>query len=233
MQVDGTLKTPATGPAVKAGGYEMTAAGRVLLVALLCVIGIAGYLYTDSHGGRWPSAAAPTSQKEPARAPQPIVIPERREAAGPVVHADAKESTRESQREATSTVMLAALRATAEAQNMRLAEAERTLADLETLLASLPKTTIQKGKEEISASSQAARKTVATGKAAKVDVSALPVEFMTAEKSGISAFDKESVVIAGARHAVGHRLPSGELLVAVDPQSRTVVTDKRIVNVPN
>ncbi|MNH48114.1 hypothetical protein D3C79_1117130 [compost metagenome] len=56
---------------------------------------------------------------------------------------------------------------------------------------------------------------------------------MTAEKSGISAFDKESVVIAGARHAVGHRLPSGELLVAVDPQSRTVVTDKRIVNVPN
>uniref|UniRef100_UPI003F49461C hypothetical protein n=1 Tax=Cupriavidus taiwanensis TaxID=164546 RepID=UPI003F49461C len=129
--------------------------------------------------------------------------------------------------------MLAALRATAEAQNVRLAEAERTLADLETLLASLSKATTQKGKEEISVSTQAATKTVATAKAAKVDVSALPVEFMTAEKSGISAFDKESVVIAGARHAVGHRLPSGELLVAVDPQSRTVVTDKRIVNVPN
>ncbi|TDF55105.1 hypothetical protein E1J61_36605 [Cupriavidus sp. L7L] len=130
-------------------------------------------------------------------------------------------------------MMLAALRATAEAQNVRLAEAERTLADLETLLTSLPKATTQKAKEEISTSMQAARKTVATAKSTKVEVSALPVEFMTAEKSGISAFEKESVVIAGARHAVGARLPSGEVLVAVDPQSRTVVTDKRIVNVPN
>ncbi|BDB30484.1 hypothetical protein Tamer19_42540 [Cupriavidus sp. TA19] len=231
MQLVGTLKAQATGSAVKTGGYEMTASGRVLLVALLCVIGMAGYLYTDSHGVRRSSAEGPTSQKEPARAPQPIVSPEKQEAAGPVVHAEAKESTREGQREATSTVMLAALRATAEAQNVRLAEAERTLADLETLLAS--KATTPKGKEEISVSTQAARKTVATAKAAKVDVSALPVDFMTVEKSGISVFDKESVVIAGARHAVGSRLPSGELLVAVDPQSRTVVTDKRIVNVPN
>lgn len=233
MQADGTLKTQATGPARKPGGYEMTAAGKLLLVAGLILIGVAGYLYIDSSGARLASPTGRALQQEPARAkPEPVTISDKRAASG-AVGPGPKELSRDAHREATSAVMLAALRATAEAQNVRLAEAERTLADLETLLTSLPKATTQKAKEEISTSMQAARKTVATAKATKVEVSALPVEFMTAEKSGISAFEKESVVIAGARHAVGARLPSGEVLVAVDPQSRTVVTDKRIVNVPN
>ncbi len=223
MQGEGTLKGQTTGHAGKSGGYEITASGKALLVGFLCAIGIAGYLYTESNGRESTDASA-AIQRRAAASPAPTVGLQSKEASASAAHATAKEST---------VVLLAALRATTEAQNIRLAEAERALSHLGNLLESLPKATSQKSKEEASVSAQTARKTVAEARVNKVDVSTLPVEFMTAEKSGISSFDSGSVVISGARHTVGKQLPSGELLVAVDPQSRTVVTDKRIVNVPN
>ncbi|AMR78572.1 hypothetical protein [Cupriavidus nantongensis] len=223
MQGEGTLKAMTTGHAGKSGGYEITASGKALLVALLFAIGIAGYLYTESNG--WGSTEASAAVPREAAAPPPSIVGlQSKEAPASPVHSTGKEPT---------AVLLAALRATTEAQSARLSEAERALNRLETQLESLPKATSPRAKEEAAVSAQTARKTVAEAKVSKVDVSALPVEFMTAEKSGISSFDSGSVVIAGTRHTVGAHLPSGELLVAVDPQTRTVVTDKRIVNVPN
>lgn len=224
MEGEGILKVQTTAHAGKSAGYEITASGKALLIGLLCAIGITGYLFTAPDGWKSAADASAPIQRAVAGPPSSSIGRPGRTAPPSTVHVSATEST---------AVLLAALRATTDAQNVRLAEAERALSKLETLLNNLPKATGQKSKDEVSASAQTARRTLAEAKVTKVDVGALPVEFMTAEKSGISSFDSGSVVISGTRHTVGKHLPSGELLVAVDPQSRTVVTDKRIVNVPN
>ncbi len=132
-----------------------------------------------------------------------------------------------------NTALQVAWKAAFDEQSKRLADAEKALQDLDALIAAIPKNAPVKPKEDAAAASHVVRKNLEAAKAIRVDVSALPIEFVTAEKSGISAFGKGTVSIGGEAMRVGSKLPSGEVLIAVDPESRTVVTDKRIVTVTN
>ena len=219
-----------------AGRYELTVGGKLLLAAAaivaigLAVYGLKEHVRLPVSGGApaTVSASAPSAVPATERAPGTESAVSKRDR--PAEFDYAAELARERQ---TRVVLQAAWKAAFDSQDKRLSEMEKGLQELDQQVAAAGRPMPLKAKEEVSAGSHVLRKGADVAKVAKVDLSAMPIEFVTPEKSGISAFSKGGVTIGGERHAVGGKLPSGETLVAVDPESRTVVTDKRIVNVTN
>lgn len=212
--------------------YELTARAKTCIwVVLLAIAGLLAYEYRLGLRPSPPSNLQPT----------PFVASAANDTAKPASQqpfsseiepkhgADAK-TERTAQ---MNTALQVAWRAAFDEQGKRLADAEKTLQDLDALIAAMPKNAPVKQREEAVATSHTVRRNIDATKAVRIDVSTLPIEFVTPEKSGINNFSRSSVSIGGDTMRVGMKLPSGEMLIAVDPESRTVVTDKRIVTVTN
>ena len=215
--------------------YELTAKAKTCIwLVALALAGLLAYQCRPLLRSNFasPSQPAPTlatanhlTEKQPI---QPAVQPT---ASQPdPKHEIAAKAERSAQ---MNSALQVAWKAAFDEQGKRLADAEKALQDLDALIAAIPKNVPAKPKEEAVAASHMVRKNIEAAKSIRIDVSALPIEFVTPEKSGISAFGKGSVSIGGEALRVGSKLPSGEVLIAVDPESRTVVTDKRIVTVTN
>lgn len=229
--------TTAPGGAEQHERYELTAVAKACLwLALMALVGLLAYQFrpqhrtvsADSPNSVPPSATAAATPATEKQTLQPATSPSTAQAE--TKHEVAVKADRSAQ---MNTALQVAWKAAFDEQGKRLADAEKALQDLDALIAAIPKNAPVKPKEDAVAASHAVRKNLEAAKAIRVDVSALPIEFVTAEKSGISAFGKGAVSIGGEAMRVGSKLPSGEVLIAVDPESRTVVTDKRIVTVTN
>jgi len=216
--------------------YELTAVAKAgIWLVLLALAGILAYdfrpqlrAFADPSRLVPPTATAavtPVTEKQPF---QPVSSPS-------IVQVEPKQqvSAKAERSVQMNNALQVAWKAAFDEQGRRLADAEKALQDLDALIAAIPKNVSVKPKEEAVGVSHVVRKNLEAAKAIRVDISALPIEFVTAEKSGISAFGKGAVSIGGESIRIGSKLPSGEVLVAVDPESRTVVTDKRIVTVTN
>lgn len=217
--------------------YELTRAAKLILcVAATVAIGLLGLHYKGPLVGILTSPATSDANVSAMSraAPQPTIP-------GPPGGGSRLEQKRDpvqakpDRSAQLNSAMQVAWKAAFDEQARRIAEIEKALQSLDAAISAIPKTTVApvKPKEEAAAASHMIRKNVEETKALRVDVSALPIEFVNSEKSGISSFAKGSVTIGGQSTHVGSKLPSGEILIAVDPESRTVVTDKRIVTVAN
>lgn len=118
-------------------------------------------------------------------------------------------------------------------QHRMIAEVEATVKTVGMRVAQLPVANQQQkmAKDEAAALVQGVQKSVQAVKAKTVDISSLPIEFVTVQSSGIQAIYKDGLVLNGQRIALGQKLPSGETLVGIDTEYRTVVTDRRILNI--
>ncbi|MDR6398012.1 hypothetical protein ACTOWA_00095 [Herbaspirillum seropedicae] len=118
-------------------------------------------------------------------------------------------------------------------QHRMIAEVEATVKSVGMRVAQLPVANQQQkiAKDEAAALVQGMQKSVQAAKAKTVDISSLPIEFVTVQSSGIQAIYKDGLILNGQRVALGQKLPSGETLVGIDTEYRTVVTDRRILNI--
>lgn len=130
-------------------------------------------------------------------------------------------------------------RALAEQNRQRIADLDSTLQVLDEKLSALeaqkPSNVTRAEREQAAAALKTVHGVAAAVKeAATVDVSALPVETVSAGSIGIANLTKGAVFLAGGKQvAVGQPLRSGETVVAVDPESHAIVTNRRIINVTN
>lgn len=70
------------------------------------------------------------------------------------------------------------------------------------------------------------------GAAPSVSWREMPIEFMPHSRSMIETVEKGRLVLkSGASVSMGGNLPTGEKVIGLDPGSRTVITDRRILNI--
>lgn len=222
--------------------YEITALGWLLLALAALAIGFILYLSSSksetvgqSHTMTAPIAAAPAATLSASAPASPITV------ASTTVPAPQPDKEKiivdlkaELEKERKSrTTQASASKALAEELQRRISEFEERLKNLNARIAALPTTTAPAPRAAVITSSQDLQKAVTSAKASAVDVTRLPIDFVTPQSSGISGFAKDGVNVGNQRIALGQKLPSGETVIAVDPETRTVVTEKRILNVTN
>ena len=88
------------------------------------------------------------------------------------------------------------------------------------------------GVADVVSSARALHATLDTAKAmADVDVASLPVETVSAQSLNVTGFGNGVLEIGDQKLAVGQAYQPGETIVAIDPVSRSIVTNRRIINV--
>jgi hypothetical protein len=244
--------SPTAGDDSEQGAVAMTPLGKVLVLLLLVGGGFSAWTYGPNivHAVAEPvnvvrahmQHAGPATAKVSA---QSAVSVEKPKAAQPTptaqpAHAapSAQAVAEQAQRDHLMQISVAG-RAVAEQNRQRITELDSTMqgldAKLSALLAQKPTTVTRAAREELSTAVKTVHANVAAAKeAATVDVAALPVEAVSAHAFGITSLTKGAVSLAGGQQvAVGQALRSGETVVAVDPESHAIVTNRRIINVTN
>lgn len=139
-------------------------------------------------------------------------------------------------------VQTAAWRTVNDANRQQLANLTASLQALEAKVGALqrasqatPAARVQReAVAEAAASAKNLSKAADTAKAATdVDVGSLPVESVSAQALGVGSFGNGVVEIGGQKLAAGQLFQAGETIVAIDPVSRSIVTNRRILNVTN
>jgi hypothetical protein len=93
---------------------------------------------------------------------------------------------------------------------------------------------VHPGIADATSSAKALHTTLDTAKAmADIDVTSLPVETVSAQSLNVTGFGNGVVQIGDQKLTVGQAYQPGETIVAVDPDSRSIVTNRRIINVSN
>jgi len=226
------------------GKYEITALGWLLIALVGVTIGFGAYTGSGSLIGMVSGkTSAHAADRQPARvthAPVPAAVAKASATLGVAVAPADKDQVTASlradleQERKNHLVQAGASKAVADELQRRLAEFDGRLKSLVDRMAALPAASSQSARAAVVASAQEVQKSVNAAKAhAAIDLSSLPIDFVTSQSSGISGFDRDGIVVAGRKLGVGHKLQSGEAIVAIDAESRTVVTEKRILNVTN
>lgn len=92
----------------------------------------------------------------------------------------------------------------------------------------------REGVAQVVAASRSVHQALDTARAAaNVDVASLPLQSIPAQAMNITGFGNGVVQIGGQNLSVGQSLQKGETIVAVDPESRSIVTNQRIISVTN
>lgn len=235
----------------QASAVAMTPLGKVLIVLLLIGGGISAWAYGPNiaHAFAEPINTARahlpySGQVGPKESSQSMSIEKpTAEHTSPTVQArppapSAEAVAEQAQRDHVMQITIAG-RAVAEQNRQRITELDSIVQGLDeklsALLAQKPSTVTRAARDDVSTAVKTVHANVAAVKeAATVDVSALPVEAVSAHALGIANLTKGAVSLAGGQQvAVGQALPSGETVVAVDPESRAIVTNRRIINVTN
>jgi hypothetical protein len=231
------------------GGVELTAAGRLLIAAAVVGTATAGWLAFLHY--------------EPVRAPVALVHPKVSHSApggvndavigvaasgissSSVAPAESGLSrlalvTEALQRERESYgARAAAWRLVAETNRQQIAALSSQLQAVESKVVAMEKAAPgsrapREAVPDVAASTRAVHAAIDAAKTtAQVDVASLPVENISGQSLNVTALGNGVVQLGAQKLAVGELLTPGETIVAVDPVSRSIVTNRRILNVTN
>lgn len=213
-----------------AQGVELTAAGRLLIAAVIAGAGLGAWRGYE-HYAAAAIAAAPRAVAARVVSATPVAgaasVPQ------PMTQALLQER-------AERRVQAAAWRTVADANRQQIAALAGQLQALESKIGAL---------EKIPPAARASREAALAGAAlsaravrpaldaardvAQVDVSSLPVEAVSAQSLNLTGFGNGVIQIGNQKLAVGQAFQPGEMIVAVDPVSRSIVTNRRILNITN
>lgn len=220
-------------PALPGGSkVEMTPLGKLVIALVAIGVGFAAWTYYQgqesrphgvvgaNHPGMQPVAReAARSSQTPASAPSSdqvfrVLEKERRDRA----------------------IQVAAWRAVSESSRQQVADLASAMEALDAKVAAIQKMPAppRPAKEEVAEGARAVHRAADAAKAtASIDVASLPIETVAAQAMGLTGFGKGVVGIGGQKLSVGQSLQQGETIVAIDPESRSIVTNRRIINVTN
>lgn len=245
-RMDSAIQQGGSGQA--SGPVVMTVWGWFVVFAVVCGVGFFGYVgwqhfqpvnYLDGVVRAVPRAAAAPQIPEPATTPMPQ--------AGT---ASAQQLSAELVRERRGReIQASAWRAAADANKQQLQAIADSLQSLEErvdviqkAVASTPTVSPQpaqvraarEGVAQVAAASRSVHQALDTARAAaNVDVTSLPLQSIPAQAMNITGFGNGVVQIGGQNLSVGQSLQKGETIVAVDPESHSIVTNQRIISVTN
>jgi len=226
----------------------MTVWGWIVVLSVVCGVGFFGYTawqrlhLANDLGGVTRSVSRAVA---PAQLPEP--------ATGSVPQAGTASAQRlfdELVRERrTREIQVSAWRASADANKQQLQAIANSLQSLEgrvdviqKAVASTPAVSPQpaqvraarEGVAQVVAASRSVHQALDTARAAaNVDVTSLPLQRIPAQAMNITGFGNGVVQIGGQNLSVGQSLQKGETIVAVDPESHSIVTNQRIISVTN
>ncbi|NIF40206.1 hypothetical protein F3J14_04660 [Burkholderia sp. Tr-862] len=220
-------------PALHGGSkVEMTALGKLVIALVAIGLAFAGWTYYQGQPSR-PHGAVGASH--------PLMQPVTHEMARPsqtstgVPSSDQVVQVLEKERHDRA-VQVAAWRAVSESSRQQLADLASAMEVLDAKVAAIQKMPAppRPAKDEVAEGAKAVHKAADAAKAtASIDVASLPIETVTAQAMGLTGFGKGVVGIGGQKLSVGQSLQQGETIVAIDPESRSIVTNRRIINVTN
>ncbi|WP_116138390.1 hypothetical protein [Trinickia diaoshuihuensis] len=227
----------------EAGGVELTAAGRLLIVALIAAVGFGCWLtYQRYDAGKAPGAPVRAGS---AHTPSNPAISAGGGTSGASIGSESAVSKLAQltdtlqQERAVRSAQETAWRAMADTSRQQLAVLSSQLQAVESKISALERTApVPRAPREevadIAASARAVRAAMESAKStAQVDVASLPVETATAQSLNLTGLGNGVVQLGTQKLAVGQALTPGETIVAVDPVSRSIVTNRRILNVTN
>jgi len=234
------------------GQIVMTTRGWVILCALVCGLGIVGYkAWQGSRLGEVPGSAeqaSPQARPEVHGAPSGLQsAPAVQRQAGP---ASTQQLTADVIRESQAReIQVSAWRAAAAANRQQIQAIADSLQSLdervdaiEKAAAAAPAATLQpaqahttrEGVTQVAAVSKSIHQALDTARAtANLDVTSLPLQVIPAQTLNVTGFGNGVVQIGGQNLSVGQSLQKGETIMAVDPESHSIVTNQRIISVTN
>ncbi|WP_206956322.1 hypothetical protein [Trinickia acidisoli] len=220
-----------------ASGVELTAAGRLLIAAAIAAAGFGAW-----HGYQHYSAAnAPVAAARPniahlaLAAPTSVASAESASAASKLTQLTQVLQQERAERDTQA----AAWRSVADTNRQQIAALSAQLQTVESKLGALEKAppasrVPHEQIADVASSARAVHPALDAAKnTAQVDVASLPVETVSAQSLNLTGLGNGVIQLGNQKLAVGQSLQPGETIVAVDPVSRSIVTNRRILNVTN
>ncbi|PMS14636.1 hypothetical protein C0Z18_30790 [Trinickia dabaoshanensis] len=220
-------------------GVELTAAGRLLVVAAIAAAAFCGWLAYQRYDAA-KASVAPATRASAAHATP--VAPNSSATSGTNESTASKvaQLTEALQQERSLYgVRAGAWRSIADTSRQQIAALTSQLQAVESKIATLEKAAAvarvpHEAVSDVAASARAVHSALDAAKStAQVDVASLPVENISAQSLNVTGLGNGVIQIGTRKLAVGQALTPGETIVAVDPVSRSIVTDRRILNVTN
>lgn len=238
--MENTLTPPAAGADEQAGAMAVTPLGKLLVLLVLLGGGLSAWRFGPTILHAWTEAAnGVRAHVEQHASPVALKAPAPGAPTGKPRPAQAAQVSPEQAQRDHLMQVAAAGRALSEQNRQRIADLDSTMQGLDEKLSALeaqkPSSVTRAAREQAAAAVKSLHATAAAVKeAASVDVATLPVETVSAASIGIVNLAKGAVSLAGGQQVpVGQALRSGETVVAVDPESHAIVTNRRIINVTN
>jgi hypothetical protein len=216
---------------------ELTASGRLVLILAIAGASIGAWAAYQHYG-----------PATPARLPQPVLHEQTAQQPGNAPQAAPAGASTPSVAQLTQVLLkerrdheiqIAAWRALTEATRQQIASLQAGLQALDGKIDAIQKTPpparlVRAGSADAISSAKALHATLdATKTTADIDVASLPVETVSAQALNVTGFGNGVVEIGNQKLTVGQIYQPGETIVAVDPVSRSIVANRRIINVSN
>lgn len=240
LQATGTVE----GARREVGGVELTAAGRLLIVAAIAAVAFGCWLAYQRYDDVDKAPKGPTRPSVMHSSPNAAA-----NAGSGSSGADMGSESPASklarltdtlqQERAVHSAQETAWRAVADTSRQQLVALSSRLQAVESKIAGFERDVPaarapREAVAEMAANARAVRAALASAKStAQVDVASLPVETVSAQSLNLTGLGNGVVQLGTQKLAVGQALTPGETIVAVDPLSRSIVTDRRILNVTN
>lgn len=235
-------------------GVELTSAGRLLFAAVIAATIFGGWAAYQ----RYDSAKAPVvPMRQSVAHPAPVFAADAASGAGGAgtsrVAGTAGESVESKlthlietlqQERAVHGAQAAAWRSVADTSRLQIAALASQLQAVESKITAMEKVAPaaaaaaahvpHEAVADVASSARAVHSALDVAKStAQVDVGSLPVEAVSAQSLNLTGLGNGVIQLGTQKLAVGQALTPGETIVAVDPVSRSIVTNRRILNVAN
>lgn len=215
---------------------ELTASGWLVVIVAIAGASIGAWAayqhYGSAASARFPQAAqheqaAQQQGSAPQTAPAGTSVPSVTQVTQVLV-----KERREHE------IQIAAWRALNDVTKRQIASLQSSLQALDDRIDAVQKTSppraVHAGVTDAASSARALHTTLDTTKAmTDIDVASLPVETVSAQTLNVMGFGNGVVEIGNQKLTVGQFYQPGETIVAIDPVSRSIVTNRRIINVSN
>lgn len=236
-------------------GVELTAAGRLLIAAVIAATIFGGWVAYQ----RYDSAKAPALPvRQSVAHPMAVAAADAASGAGVAGTSTAAGTGVEAlesklahltdtlqQERAMHSAQAAAWRSVADTSRLQIAALSSQLQAVESKITAMEKAAPaalaapaarapHEAVADMASSARAVHPALEAAKStAQVDVGSLPVEAVSAQSLNLTGLGNGVIQLGTQKLAVGQAFTSGETIVAVDPVSRSIVTNRRILNVTN
>jgi predicted negative regulator of RcsB-dependent stress response len=211
---------------------EVTSLGWLLIIIVMIAAIVFGWGAYQHHESAVLSPAGRASLPVQPHPEQKIVTQAQPQAPSAMSVAQQSADLLNERRE--HVVQFAASRAVGEVEKQQLADLNAGLQALDAKIDAMSKAPAQPRRDNPAEVSKNLHKALDTAKAtAAIDVESLPIETVTPQALNVSGFGEGVVEIGGQKLTAGQSLQQGETIVAIDAKSKSIVTNRRILNVTN